>query len=1432
MSSEMFETNYAQRAATSQGFAQPKDRFDALGVGREEEDSWFADVGAAAVAGAMRENSISTGIRLSTGSYDGEVPDEFGNPIDLIESKLGEEWVRENLDDIEAGMYDDVSSLHQIYTREAQLKDEKELLESMDRSTLGSFVGALVGAVADPTSWVSVGGVAIKGARLARLVQMGASGLISAAAQETVLHSMQKYRTLEESLLSVTASAAIGGTLGAVVAKSKVDPAMTTGNRGDTNLRVIGEEGIIRQEVNRTGDDSVGAARADTRRLMADDVTIDGAVVNTVSKGLAKVGRSIVHRAFQLKNKDAAGVLFQIMGNSGIITKGAKAGRAQGETAEELRQLFMVPVNRMFFDMDKDVRNLSKDLGFKFHQIQKRVQLYGDLFDLTRKMSRKLDIEETKAQLISRYGDEGYRKIEGLSSAMNGRIQETNKIFTHKMKELGFVRDEDLLKRLEDERAGLKLQRELGKRQGATKEQLDEIRGQIEEKSKQINKELQKAPDLGDEYGIAQVWDRVALEQNPQATKALLREIMLKTPDEDWLEEFYDGMTPAQFEALRGTAKGDEILEEWAGDAHLHREETAKARLEAAEAAANESSTDLDNVLRALKIVKKNEHSLTRKDIRLRRDAFHAKVNALKATRDEIAETRRELNKLNRAETAGQRRVQSADDRAFKDAATAARRETLERQKQTNDVEPEAGAAQFNRLQSLKSKAEATSGKLEEAQAKLDADSYGQPNASAVDEIRLSAAVSLEKRLEELESKFNTLQKELEEGVETPQVKEVEETPQLAKDRERARASADEALRVEKTEQVNLESLVKRSEASLERMQRAVQRAEERARLVDGHLRDVQTKLKLKKMAKESLTEIRKAMKERAAKDAKEARAAGRAVKAATKMTPLDEYVQKTYDKLVQGQRLDNSDATDLAPITGRLKQRVLHMTPEQRAKAEQMGLLETDIRRILQSQYDELSGDLAMHEALDVGVGRSYETMQDAFDALGRDYDARIAEAGDGSDEAVAMAAEKLEAQDMFKLLRERILRRDSLDPKHPWLAWTSAKFRQLNLMRYGVAFGISSLTDMGTVALNNPVLFSAKLWGPAIRNLKGSPRDELLEIVHATEIAMHDMASPSRGVLSRLGEDDLFNTMNPIHDKSSMMGKAFGVVDRSMAFGSTLSTVAGGMHHWTRMMKSYATVAFQYQLEKFVKKGWDNLSDYQKATLTSVGIGKRELDAVTADLTAHSTRSSKGYLELNTENWSPEARNIVRKAAVRHVNRSVTTPGVGDTNMMMSNSVGKFFMQFWSHPFAFTNRFILPAMQRGAMGDPAVAHAMLWMAAAGTAVSMLKMTIKGEDPLESIQNDPSAFVREMITRTGILGIYDQFFWSALTTAGVESPSKYQERNAFTMLTGVNVSTAADMLSTLDSIGAGEYSEAAEKGARLMPLQMFRQVYENYFTD
>lgn len=1234
------------------------------------------------------------------------------------------------------------------------LRRDSEVRAVAEANPTANFLGQTASGFAEPWSYIPFIGLGRSFGVAAKFGIGVGNAAIGTGIGELMLQLQQTDRPFSESVSATTFSAgAAGGLLGAGLAsraalRSGSRRMMTSApfprsspahSRNPNNplapqnasqtppMRVRDGDGQVDEiapddvfglgDARSVGADVVGDADLDFEMLGRWKPTgTPGKLAKQVAKVLAT--RTLGGRFMLASSTAARRIAAHLVDPGGIIMRHHVAGRAGPNYAEELKHAYMIEPETVWQRMGSDIQMLRSEVGRKVSErdVHRLVQR-----DLVRRADPQL-----RTELEAKYGPAGLAKIDEVAKRSADAMRRLNQRWEERLKAAGYLRDDVKLDRIKGELAKVRAEIEAirNAEEGVEASSLSSLRERRDALQAQRRREARKPVPMGEDYGHAQLWDREAILQSPQAFRAFLYDLLATRPSDDYLAEYRlpdgeEGLTREAFDALRDSDPKlhDQILRDWAGDEWLIRVKTAEAAYEGAEQVAEQAALDLREALTAAGRVGRDEIKVTVSEARARRDKIAAE---LEATRQR------------RAETEAMLRAARSESRAV--------------------------------------------------------DLFGQRETPSA---RLKGRKPIQDRI-------------------------------LV-----AQAKAEEQAR------------------QLWRESRRLERLETRLAAVDAALKTAETRLAETKARKAQLDEVVRAAKKARGVAVKDLGALKRALMRDRRKTPLDEMIESVYENLSTQGRVPHGIMDRIAPEAdrevGRVKERVLQLTPSQRTLAFERGWLNDDLAEIFFRQNDQLSGEFSINEALGIGEGGRFDSWSDVVRFVRDDY---VQMAEDAANRGFVDLAEKLHAEGE-RMVRDLSEVRDRIkggvyDGAPDWLRFASNQFRKANLSRFVGGFTLTSLTDAATLALQHGgfLQLMARTGRATVREMRRAQKEDPRGF--RAMVASFEVSQGLSAAARRIDSEDLMGEG----------GRGFGVgrtrrwssaVDRTTEKVSEIAVSLSGLPLMTRYLKTVAALNLSGRIDDMVR-GYKDLPVADRATLASLGIGRREAGRMLKFLERHGSRNEEGLFDPGLEKWTGDdgllAARDFRLAILRDMNRSVITPGVADTPSMMSKTHGKLLFQFMSHGFASISRLLIPMFQRGVyLKDRKAYQAFLTLLVSGTFVVLGKDLIRGEDPMERFRPENARqFAYDIVDRSGLFAWTSPYVDSALKLApfGLSGSSRYVRNDAADSLFGVNKALIDDAVRAWSSVTGTEDDVAARVNNVLLlaPLSTQTRLIASTFED
>lgn len=1370
--------------------------------------------GSAFSSAFIRENTLISTIN--------ELSD--GDSLTAEDIRLGREsnhnpytWLRENYDDeqlrllspfISQGDFETAVSPRLTKAYADEILYELELQKQMEGSFLGTLSGSILTALIDPTTYIPFVGPIGRASRLGKTGLFALNAALSSGVSEAVLQQTQRARQLEETIMNIGVSAALGGGLGMFAGSLGRSNPLHTRNPNNPLRRenLYAHDEVIRTMDGKTDtlsadeisdlrrlatNDSAGAARVPGTDLVAariarsDPKTALGRAARYVSDAFNSV--TPAGRIVRASSDTARAVGLRLADVGGILLDTHLQGKALAPSAEIIKRRFMADTDKLFMKLENAVYKVNQELG-KTRFSRGRVTP-KDMNQLTQRMLYGMEDEALEARIRDKHGDDGFEIIRKAAAENAEEVHKFNEEWEKRLIDEGLLQNAERISYLEGELASLKAQiKALDKKVDAA--QLKKLRTQRDSVKKALRQEKAKAAPLGRNYGHAQLWNAEAIMESPSDFKAYLLDALAVKPDEDWLIEYYE-ITSSQLDAMKldpsRQAEYRSILTEWAGDAYYARLRKAEMEVKAADEKLKEATLDVREALHALRKAERREESITLSEARKRRDLIAAEVADRRLRKESLA---KEL-------------------RAFREAAAAARSHTMDRQMRVGQTNKEVRRDQI-----------ALGVSRTESQLQQTIDDVLTDPATPVD------------------------------AAGQPRVEDAGDVAQLSQKLQRGEERNVQADAAVRQDQDDVSISTARRQGKVEQMAKELDALTKELEVSSARLADLDAKLQYASDLKKQRTALRRQLDEAlnearaehkiAAKDLSKVK---RALLKTRKSTPLDEMVDDIYESIVQSGRIGVGILDRVAnysdKTTGRVKERVIHLDNDLRMEAIRRGWLNDDLAAILYRSSDQLSAEIAIRQGLGIGEGRQFSSWGDVLRMVEDDYSELLEHAADEATRNRLRKERKTMTADLVEL-RDR-LKSSTPDPDGTAsgaIRWAASKARQMNFLRYGGGFLLSSLTDIATFALRHSAKDVARFARKAIRDMRDLRTDnptEFQAFVRSAEIAMGASASARR-----FGSDDL------IHGANANYGIGYGrarrataAVDRVMERTGEIVSHGSGLPVWNRYWKTVAALSMNDKLARMTKD-FDSLSDVQRADLTSLGIGRDEARKIAGFIEKYG-KEDDGLFDPGLEHWDgPEGVEMARiyeMAIIRDMDRAINTPGIGDTPRLMSKWHGKLLFQFQTFAFTFMNRYAYPVMQRASLfKDRQAFMSMGLLVATATMVVIGSDLRNNRDPSERFTEEKLAeTLHEIIDRSGMMGWLSPYADSVLKLTspitGYGGNNRYARNGWAESLLGVNYALFQDIQKAGAAVTNND-PDVFRKIAILAPFSSWIRLAHSMATD
>ena len=626
---------------------------------------------------------------------------------------------------------------------------------------------------------------------------------------------------------------------------------------------------------------------------------------------------------------------------------------------------------------------------------------------------------------------------------------------------------------------------------------------------------------------------------------------------------------------------------------------------------------------------------------------------------------------------------------------------------------------------------------------------------------------------------------------------------------------------------------------------------DQRIKRLDVPLENLKNRADGAKTARQHLEWIR-TLRNQAAKAAKaEKGKAKTALKRAKKAyAKADNMTLADYvDNMVEAMSSRNATRPPLGMIdtsfmeSSRLKMRSIKLTPEERARAVEMGILRGDLIGTMVEAEADLAKHISFRETFGEGGGTADEIVERIRREVRDEYEQLISNAEKAGkprvvkrlkSEMADMVGDGNAEGDIVKGFKRQMGTLSLPDNPENLLAYSVAKAREFNFVRYGGGFLVSSLTDVANVTLTTGFGTFSRANAKALdRTIRGMGNQEIRRMAAALELITHN----SRSMKLNAVED--MRNMTGIGEHGTLKHYFTSTTDRALGGLGQATSYLSGMMWWNTRLKMLSMIEMQHNFVEMAGK-YDRLlseasagnkaSEMEIAQLASLGLGADQMRRVQKMLSKHAPTEYEGVSELNMVRWlkegseGQEAYGDVLRALENTANRAVMTPGKGDTPFLMSNQYAKAVLQFQTYGYTIMNRFMMPAFQRMASHGDMEAFMSLGLAyMMGSAVVSIKDIINdGEIKDRTL----TQWGYDSLDRAGFTAYLSSYLSAGARLTGAVETTRYaQDRNLLALIGGPTGSLVQDIHDLTTATTAGDGERALRVAQKLTPFQMHQKL-------
>lgn len=461
-----------------------------------------------------------------------------------------------------------------------------------------------------------------------------------------------------------------------------------------------------------------------------------------------------------------------------------------------------------------------------------------------------------------------------------------------------------------------------------------------------------------------------------------------------------------------------------------------------------------------------------------------------------------------------------------------------------------------------------------------------------------------------------------------------------------------------------------------------------------------------------------------------------------------DGDIQAAVDRTINNILANNGRGMYTPPAMGgkSLRERTLNIDDNLIAD-----FLDNDVERVIRMHTRQMGADIELTRKF------GDPSMEGALEDVTQDYNLMIEDVPDQIERLMKRKHNKLKGPERdakFKELQEEALRRlqkglkdDIRDieamrdrftgrralPADPnGLMHRAGIFaRNFNLLRLGGGFALSSVPDIGSIAMSHGI---ARMVG----------RSGLAGIMAASKLTKLNMRETQLlGTALDLVLDTRSNNLAEIVDDYGRNS----TFERGVQAVADKYGLVNGMSIWNGFMKRWAgSVSITRNLEAIEAYANGKATPKEIKRLHWLGISQEMAGRINVLAKKHG-QAEDGIRWPNVQNWGPDGeaeRMVFGAAIVKDVDTTIVTPGIGDKPLWLDSPTGKIVGQFRSFFLSSSVRITTRGLQEL---DHNTAQGMVLMIALGGLAYVLKT------PSDKISEDPAVWIKEGIDRSGLMG-------------------------------------------------------------------------------
>lgn len=277
----------------------------------------------------------------------------------------------------------------------------------------------------------------------------------------------------------------------------------------------------------------------------------------------------------------------------------------------------------------------------------------------------------------------------------------------------------------------------------------------------------------------------------------------------------------------------------------------------------------------------------------------------------------------------------------------------------------------------------------------------------------------------------------------------------------------------------------------------------------------------------------------------------------------------------------------------------------------------------------------------------------------------------------------------------------------------------------------------------------------------------------------------------------------------------------ERALNSATSNFGVVSLMAPWNAFMKQFSGMVTTARIMDVAEKmaTGKRVTKKEIKALANMGIDENLANKIWKEFSTHGEKQNGMYMPKAGAWTDTAAKDALRSAVLREVDRIIVTPGQ-EMPLLMSNEFAKLLLQFKSFALSSTSKTLLSGLQQR---DMAVLNGATMAMALGGLVYAIKQTSAGRE----IDTDPRVFLAESFDRSGLAGwfmephnVVAKLTRGAVSLSG-QPLSRYTSRGIVSSFIGPTAGLVEDFASITGDSFAGEFDQKTVRNMRrLLPYQ------------